>query len=74
MSIKFRNLKRITKSILFSVFSFLRILFKRETCKFGTHRHITVFMFLQVNTTLNQDSFSAKFCLMSFVKPSHAFN
>ena len=37
-----------------------------------THRHITVFMFLYVHTTFNQDLFSAKSCLMSFVKPSHA--
>ena len=38
-----------------------------------THRHITVFMFLYVHTTFNQDFFSAKSCLMSSVKPSHAF-
>ena len=35
-----------------------------------THRHITVFMFLYVHTTF--DLFSAKSCLMSFVKPSNA--
>ena len=38
-----------------------------------TYRHITVFMFTHVHTTSNQDLFSAKSCLMSFIKPSHAF-
>ena len=37
-----------------------------------THRHITVFMFLHIHTTFNQDLFSTKCCLMRFVKPSHA--
>ena len=30
-------------------------------------------MFLHIHTTFIQDLFSAKSCLMSFVKPSHAF-
>ena len=38
-----------------------------------THRHITVYILLYVHTTSNQYLFSAKSCLMSFVKPSHAF-
>ena len=38
-----------------------------------THHHITIFIFLHIHTILNQDLFSAKSCLMSFVKPSHAF-
>ena len=31
------------------------------------YRQFTVFMFLHVHTTFNQDLFSAKSCLMSFV-------
>ena len=38
-----------------------------------THHHITIFIFLHIHTILNQDLFSAKSCLMSFVKPSQAF-
>ena len=38
-----------------------------------THHHITILIFLHIHTILNQDLFSAKSCLMSFVKPSHAF-
>ena len=58
---------------LFTVFSFLRICSSVTHASLCTHHHITVFMFLHVYTTFNQDLFSAKSCLMSFVKPSHAF-
>lgn len=55
-----------------AVFSFLLICSSVKRAILCTHRHITVFMFLNVHTTFNQDLFSAKSCLMSFVKPSHA--
>ena len=54
-----------------AVFSFLLICSSVKRVILCTHRHITVFMFLYVHTTF--DLFSAKSCLMSFVKPSHAF-
>ena len=53
-----------------AVFSFLLICSSVKRAILWTHRHITVFMFLYVHTTF--DLFSAKSCLMSFVKPSHA--
>ena len=58
---------------LFTVFSFLRICSSVKHASLCTYSHITVFMFLHVQITFNQDLFSAKSCLMSFVKPSHAF-
>ena len=53
--------------------SFLRICSSVKHARLCTHRHITVFIILHPHTTFNQDLFSAKSCLMSFVQPSHAF-
>ena len=58
---------------LFTVFIFLHICSGAIHTSLCTHRHITVFMFLHVHTTFNQDVFSVKSCLTSFVKNSHAF-
>ena len=58
---------------MFTVFSFLRICSSVKHASLCTYSHITVFMFLHVHITFNQDLFSAKSCLMSFVKLSHAF-
>ena len=58
---------------MFTVFSFLRICSSVTHASLCTHRYITVFMFLHVHTTFNQDLFSAKSCIMSFIKPFQAF-
>ena len=62
---------------LFTVFSFLNICSSVKHASLSTslctRRRISVFMFLQVHSNVNQDLFSAKSCLMSFVKPSYAF-
>ena len=58
---------------LFTVFSFLRIFSSVKHASLGAHPHITVFMFLHLHTTFNQDLFSAKSCSMSFAKPSYTF-
>ena len=58
---------------LFTVVSFLCIWSSVKHASLCTQCHIDVFMFLHVHTTFNQDLFSAKSCLMSFVKPSCVF-
>ena len=58
---------------LFTIFSFLRIWSSVKHASLWTCRHITIFVFLHVRSTFNQDLFSAKSCYMSLVKPSHAF-
>ena len=58
---------------MITVFSFLRICSSVKHARLCTYRHITVFMFTHVHTTFNRDLFSAKSCLMSLIKPSHAF-
>ena len=58
---------------LFTVFSFLCICSSMKHASLCTHHLITTFIYLHIHTILNQDLFSAKSCLMSFVKPSHAF-
>ena len=60
-SIKFLNLKHATESIFVYSIQLSMYLFKHETCKFvytPSYYHFYI---------------SAKSCLMSFVKPSHAF-
>ena len=52
---------------LFTMLSFLRICSSVKHARLCTHRHITVFIILHPHTTFNQDLFSAKSCLMSFV-------
>ena len=63
----------LLRVFLFTVFSFLCICSSMKHASLCTHHHITIFIFLHIHTILNQDLFSAKSCLMSFVKPSHAF-
>ena len=63
----------LLRVFLFTVFSFLCICSSMKLASLCTHHHITIFIFLHIHTILNQDLFSAKSCLMSFVKPSHAF-
>ena len=63
----------LQRVFLFTVFSFLRICSSVKHASLCTHRHITVFAFLHVHANFNQDLFSVKSCLMSFLKPSHAF-
>ena len=63
----------LQRVFLFTVFSFLRICSSVKHASLCTHRHITVFMFLHVHTTINQDVFSSKSCWMSHIKPSYAF-
>ena len=61
---KFRNLKRATRSVLVHSIQLSTYLFQRETCNF---------VYTPSHYRDHQDLFSAKSCLMSFVKPSHAF-
>ena len=63
----------LLRVFLFTVFSFLCICSSMKHASLCTHHHITIFIFLHIHTISNQDLFSAKSCLMSFVKPSHAF-
>ena len=63
----------LLRVFLFTVFSFLCICSSMKHARLCTHHHITIFIFLHIHTILNQDLFSAKSCLMSFVKPSHTF-
>ena len=63
----------LLRVFLFTVFSFLCICSSMKHASLCTHHHITIFIFLHIHTILNQDLFSAKSCLMSFVKPSHTF-
>ena len=63
----------LLRVFLFTVLSFLCICSSMKHASLCTHHHITIFIFLHIHTILNQDLYSAKSCLMSFVKPSHAF-
>ena len=63
----------LLRVFLFTVFSFLCICSSMKHASLCTHHHITIFIFLHIHKILNQDLFSAKSCLMSFVKPSHTF-
>ena len=63
----------LLRVFLFTVFRFLCTCSSMKHASLCTHHHITIFIFLHIHTILNQDLFSVKSCLMSFVKPSHTF-
>ena len=53
--------------------AFLRICSSVKHASLVIHCHITVFTYLHLHTTFNQDLFSAKSSSMSCAKPSYAF-
>ena len=63
----------LQRVFLFTVFSFLRICSSVKHASLCTHRHITVFMFLHVHTTFNQDLFFRQILFNVVCKASHAF-
>ena len=56
---KFRNLKRAAESIFVYSMQLLRISSSVKHASLCPYRQFTVFMFLHVHTTFNQDLFSA---------------